>query len=31
MAKAFLALKNYEKGLELLMKGGDLLSTDEEN
>jgi tetratricopeptide (TPR) repeat protein len=31
MAKAYLAMKNFEKGLELLMKGGDLLSTDEEN
>jgi len=31
MAKAYLALKNFEKGLELLMKGGDLLSTDEDN
>jgi tetratricopeptide (TPR) repeat protein len=31
MAKAHLALKDFEKGLELLMKGGDLLSTDEDN
>lgn len=30
-AKALLSLSDYEKALELLMKGADVLSTDESN